>query len=185
MASMNEIATFAGGCFWCTEAIFKRLKGVERVESGYTGGDIEYPSYDQVSMGNTNHAEAIEITYNPKIITFEKLVQIFFHTHNPTTLNQQGADYGTQYRSAIFYHDENQKRIVERIKNELEKENKFGKPIVTRIEQYKKFYKAEPSHQEYYERNKDYPYCTLVIDPKIKKLMSEYGKDVKEEFINS
>ncbi len=180
---MNELATFAGGCFWCTEAIFQRLKGVEKVQSGYTGGNIEYPTYDQVSMGNTNHAEAIQITYNPDIISFEKLVQIFFHTHNPTTLNRQGADHGTQYRSAIFYHDEKQRKIAEKIKSDLEKSKTFKNPIVTKLEGYTKFYEAEPSHQRYYERNKDYPYCTVVIDPKIKKLLKEFKKEVKEEFI--
>lgn len=177
-----EVAVFAGGCFWCTEAIFKRLKGVEKVESGYSGGDTKNPLYEEVSTGTTNHAEAIKITFNPKIISYEKLVKIFFHTHNPTTLNQQGADIGTQYRSAIFYSNENQKKVALREKEEFNKNNAYGKNATTSIEKLTEFYKAENYHQNYYDRNKNYPYCTVVIDPKVRKLIKEYRNEVKEEF---
>jgi peptide-methionine (S)-S-oxide reductase len=177
-----EIATFAGGCFWCTEAIFKRLRGVEKVESGYTGGNVENPSYDQVSMGNTNHAEAIQITFNPELISYAKLVKIFFSTHNPTTLNQQGEDVGTQYRSAIFYTDEKQKIAAEKEGGEFNKSNHYGKNATTSIEPLTKFYRAEENHQNYYERNKDNSYCTIVIDPKIRKLIKKYSSDLKEDY---
>lgn len=179
-----EVAVFGGGCFWCTEAIFKRLNGVVSIESGYTGGNIENPTYDQVSMGNTNHAEVIKITFNPKIISYEKLVKIFFNTHNPTTLNQQGADVGTQYRSVIFYNDEIQKNIAEKEKGEFNRNNHYGKNATTTIELLTEFYKAEENHQNYYDRNKEYPYCTVVIDPKIKKLLKDYSKELKEEYKN-
>jgi len=178
-----DLATFAGGCFWCTEAIFTRLKGVIKVESGYTGGDGENPTYDKVSMGNTNHAETIQITFDPEIIPYEKLVKIFFHTHNPTTLNQQGADIGTQYRSAIFYQNNDQEKIAEFEKKEFNKNNSYGKDAVTTIEPLKKFYPAEEIHQKYYERNKNYPYCTIVIDPKVKKLIQEFQSAVKKEYL--
>src|SRR3989344_3095190 len=177
-----ELATFAGGCFWCTEAIFKRLRGIEKVESGYTGGNVENPSYDQVSMGNTNHAEAIQITFNPEIISYAKLVKIFFSTHNPTTLNQQGEDIGTQYRSAIFYTDEKQKIAAEKERGEFNKNNHYGKNAVTTIEPLTKFYRAEENHQNYYERNKDNAYCTIVVDQKIKKLIKKYSSDLKEDY---
>lgn len=178
-----ETATLAGGCFWCTEAIFKRLKGVSKVVSGYTGGNIENPSYDQISMGNTNHAESIQITFDPEVISYEKLLEIFFNTHNPTTLNQQGNDIGTEYRSAIFYENETQKEIAQKVKEEFDKNNHYGKNAVTVIEPLDKFYEAEAYHQDYYERNKDNnPYCTVVIDPKVKKLIKEYSKELKEEY---
>lgn len=180
-----EKATLAGGCFWCTEAVFKRLKGVSQVVSGYTGGNIENPTYEQVSMGNTNHAEAIQITFDPEIISFEKLLKIFFNTHNPTTLNQQGADIGTQYRSAIFYENEEQRKTAEKEKENFNKNNHYGKNATTTIEPLDKFYSAENYHQDYYERNKsNNPYCTVVIDPKIRKLIKDYSKDLKEEYKN-
>jgi len=182
MSDKLEIATFAGGCFWCTEAIFKRLRGVEKVESGYTGGNVENPSYDQVSMGNTNHAETIQITFNPEIISYAKLAKIFFSTHNPTTLNKQGEDVGTQYRSAIFYSDEKQKITAEKERGECNKSNHYGKNATTSIEPLTKFYRAEENHQNYYERNKDNSYCTIVIDPKIKKLIKKYSSDLKEDY---
>ncbi len=178
----NIIATFAGGCFWCTEAVFQRLRGVEKVESGYTGGETKNPTYDTVSLGNTNHAEAIQITFDPKIISFEKLVKIFFHTHNPTTLNQQGADIGTQYRSAIFYHNEQQKEIALQEKQRFNTHNPYKKDAVTVIEQFAEFFPAENYHKNYYELNRNYPYCTAVIDPKIKRLLQNYRKDVKEKY---
>lgn len=186
MSEKLENAVFAGGCFWCTEAIFKRLRGVESVESGYTGedphADGENPTYEKVSMGNTNYAEAIQITFNPKIISYEKLVKIFFNTHNPTTLNQQGSDVGTQYRSAIFYINERQKLAAEKERDEFNKSNHYGKHATTSIEPLTKFYKAESYYQNYYENNKDNPYCTIVIDPKIRKLIKEYSSDLKEDY---
>lgn len=182
MNSKNEIATVANGCFWCTEAVFKRLKGIISVTPGYSGGAKENPTYDEVSMGNTGHAESIQIEFDPQIIPYEKILDVFWHTHNPTTLNQQGNDMGTQYRSAIFYHDEKQKEIALKSKQDLEKEAVYKDPIVTEIVPFKEFYIAENYHKDYYDRNRSYPYCTYVIDPKIKKLMEQYGKDVKEEY---
>ena len=183
-----EVATFANGCFWCTEAIFQRLKGVEKVVSGYTGGNPpaggENPTYEQVSTGTTGHAEALQITFDPLIISYDKLLDIFWATHNPTTLNQQGADHGTQYRSAIFYHDEEQKKIATTSKDDLEKEKRYDRPIVTEIVPTTEFYKAETHHQNYYENQPSYPYCTFVIDPKIKKLLNEFTEDIKEEYKN-
>ncbi len=178
----TELATLAGGCFWCTEAIFKRLKGVTAVLPGYAGGKIEHPSYDQVSMGNTGHAEAIQIEFDPEQIPYEKILDIFWHTHNPTTLNQQGNDIGTQYRSVIFYHTDEQKKTAEASKKAIEEEGVYKDPIVTTIEPFTTFYEAENYHKDYYDRNKQAPYCNFVIDPKIHKLLEKYGKDVKEEY---
>lgn len=178
-----EIATFAGGCFWCTEAIFKRLKGVTSVKPGYTGGKRPNPSYEQVSSEATGHAEAIQIEFDPKIIAYERLLDIFWHTHNPTTLNQQGADQGTQYRSAIFYHSDEQKQTALDSKRELEKSHTYRNPIVTEIVLFEAFYDAEQYHKDYYDKNKYLnPYCSVVIDPKIQKLLKDYRKDVKEEY---
>ncbi len=179
---MIEVATFAGGCFWCTEAIFKRLKGVISVTSGYSGGKRDNPSYEQVSTGATGHAEAIQIEFDPSIIPYTKLLEIFWHTHNPTTLNQQGADIGTQYRSVIFYHSDEQKKLAEQSKEELKKSEMYEDPIVTEIAPFTAFYKAEDYHKDYYEKNATAPYCTFVIDPKIQKLLKEFSNDVKEEF---
>ena len=177
-----EIAVFASGCFWCTEAIFKRLKGVQSVMPGYTGGKRENPTYEHVSTGATGHAEAIQITFDPDVISYEKLLNIFWHTHNPTTLNQQGNDIGTQYRSAIFYHNEKQRKIAEDLKKKLENEHVFDKPIVTEIVQATPFFIAEDYHKEYYEKNAQAPYCTFIIDPKIKKLLADYSTEIKEEY---
>lgn len=174
-----EKAVFAGGCFWCTEAIFQRLRGVEGVLPGYSGGDVENPSYDEVSSGTTGHAEAIQITYDSDVISFEKLVEIFFHLHDPTTLNRQGNDVGTQYRSVIFYMDENQKKVAEKIKEKIEQEKVYEDKIVTQIVPFKAFYQAEDYHKNYYENNRDAGYCRVIIDPKIKKLIAEYSKELK------
>jgi peptide-methionine (S)-S-oxide reductase len=179
-----ETAILAGGCFWCTEAIFKRLKGVESVTPGYSGGNVQNPSYEQVSAGDTGHAEAIQIEFNPQIIPYEKILEVFWHTHNPTTLNRQGNDSGTQYRSAIFYQTEKQKEITEKSKALLEKEAIYRDKIVTEIVPFSNFYPAEHYHKDYYGNNNEDPYCTFVIDPKIQKLMQKYGKDVKEEYKN-
>jgi peptide-methionine (S)-S-oxide reductase len=179
-----ETATLAGGCFWCTEAIFKRLKGIESVTSGYSGGTIENPSYEQVSTGRTEYAEAIQIKFDSKIIPYGKILEVFWHTHNPTTLNQQGNDIGTQYRSVIFYHDQKQQEIAEKSKEALEKEAVYQDKIVTEIVPFSNFYPAEHYHKDYYDNNKDDSYCTFVINPKIQKLLQKYGKDVKEEYKN-
>jgi peptide-methionine (S)-S-oxide reductase len=177
-----ETATLAGGCFWCTEAIFKRLKGVISVLPVYTGGTIENPSYNEVCQGHTGHAEAIQIEFDPTQIPFEKILNIFWHTHNPTTLNQQGNDVGIQYRSAIFYHDEKQKQIAEKSKEALEKEVLYKDPIVTEITPFTNFYIAEDYHKNYFDRNSNASYCNFVISPKIHKLLKKYSKDVKEEY---
>ena len=178
-----EIATLANGCFWCTEAIFSRIKGIKSVIPAYSGGKTSNPSYEQVCTGITGHAETIHIEYDPKIISFEKILDIFWHTHDPTTLNRQGNDVGTQYRSAIFYHNENQKNIAEKLKKELEKEGIFKNPIVTEIIPFSNFYRAEDYHKEYYENNRNAPYCSFVIDPKIQKLLQKYSNKIKQEYL--
>ena len=176
-----ETATLATGCFWCTEAIFKRLRGVEKVTPGYTGGTTDNPTYDEVCSGSTGHAEATQITFDPKIISFEKLLEVFWKLHDPTTLNRQGADEGTQYRSVIFYHDDEQKQKVEKYKAELDKSGAFDNPIVTTLEPFTKFYKAENYHQEYYELNKNSnPYCSIVIQPKLDKFEKVFKNKLKK-----
>ncbi len=173
-----EVATFAGGCFWCTEAIFKRLKGVIKVLPGYTGGTTENPTYKSVSSGESGHVECIQLEFDSEVITFERLLDVFLHTHNPTTLNRQGHDIGTQYRSAIFYHSRKQKEIAERVINKLEEEKIFEDPIVTEIVPFQKFYEAEDYHKNYFENNRNAPYCNSVIEPKLRKLINEYSKDI-------
>lgn len=175
-------ATLAAGCFWCTEAIFQRLKGVASVTSGYAGGVVANPNYYQVSDGETGHAEAINIEFDPDVISFEKILEIFWHTHNPTTLNQQGNDHGTQYRSVIFYHDAEQKRVAEKSKAAQMTEGPYKGKVVTEVAPFEKFYPAEAYHQNYYNNNQAAPYCSFVIDPKLKKLLEFYGKDVKPEY---
>jgi peptide-methionine (S)-S-oxide reductase len=182
MNNDNETATLANGCFWCSEAIFKRLKGVKSVTPGYAGGTIKNPSYDQVCNGTTGHAESIQIVFDPSVIDFDKILNIFWHTHNPTTLNRQGNDVGTQYRSAIFYHNEKQREIAEKSKKDLEKERIYKDSIVTEITPFKNFYTAENYHKDYYDKNKQAAYCNFVIDPKIHKLLKEYENDIKTEF---
>jgi len=179
---MTETATFANGCFWCTEAVFKRLKGVKSVLPGYAGGTVKNPSYDQVCAGNTGHAESIQIKFDPKVIPFEKILDIFWHTHDPTTLNRQGNDIGTQYRSAIFFHNEKQKEIAEKSKKDLEDKGVYKNSIVTEITPIKNFYVAEYYHKDYYDNHQDAPYCNYVIDPKIHKLLQHYGSDVIEKY---
>jgi len=174
-----ETATFANGCFWCTEAIFARLKGVKSVLPGYAGGKIENPSYEQVCTGRTGHAEAAQIEFDPQIISYEKLLEVFWNTHDPTTLNRQGNDVGTQYRSVVFYHNDEQKQIAEKSKRNLEERNVFNDPIVTEIVPMFKFYVAEDYHQNYYQQNQDVPYCRFVIEPKIQKLLKKHGNDLK------
>jgi peptide-methionine (S)-S-oxide reductase len=170
----REVATFAAGCFWCTEAIFTELKGVERVESGYSGGKVANPSYEQVCTGATDHAEAIQITYDPKIISYKQLLEIFLTTHDPTTLNRQGNDVGTQYRSAVFYHNEAQKETAQAVIKEIDGKHLWPDPIVTKVTPFTNFYKAENYHQEYFERNGSAPYCQFVIAPKVAKFRDHY-----------
>ena len=175
-----ELATFGGGCFWCTETIFKQLKGVKSVVSGYSGGDSDNPSYWDIHKGKSTHAECIQIEFDPKEISYEQLLLVFFKTHDPTTLNRQGVDVGMEYRSVVFYHDEDQKKAVERVIKKIEQEKIYSKPIVTEVVPYKKFFKAEKYHQDYYERNKGNMYCTVMIDPKLEKLEKEFGEFVKK-----
>ena len=175
-----EVATFAGGCFWCTEAVFLELDGVTKVVSGYIGGKTVKPTYKEICNGDTGHAEAIEITFDPKKITFGELLEIFFATHDPTTLNRQGADVGTQYRSEIFYHNATQKQISEDYIALMTSENTFGKPIVTKISAASIFYAAEDYHQNYYNQNKTQGYCSYVITPKIDKLKKVYQDKLKK-----
>ncbi len=182
MSDKLEVATLANGCFWCSEAIFKRLKGVKSVLPGYSGGIIKNPSYDQVCTGKTGYAESIQIEFDPKVIPFERILDVFWHTHDPTTLNRQGNDIGTQYRSAIFYHTKEQKEIAENSKKELEKKGIYKDPIVTEISPFENFYVAEDYHKNYYENHRDAPYCNFIIDPKMRKLLLKYGNDVKEGY---
>ncbi len=179
----KEIATFANGCFWCTEAVFNRLEGVDKVIPGYTGGFIKNPPYREVCQGRTGHAEGIQIHFNPDIISFNVLLEIFFATHDPTTLNRQGHDVGTQYRSAIFYNSETQKEQAEAFINLLESESVFDSKIVTEVTALDVFYLAEEDHHEYYERNKEQSYCQYVINPKINKLKTYYSDRLKEKTI--
>lgn len=175
----TDTATFAAGCFWCVEAIFQDLKGVLSVTSGYTGGKIKNPSYKEVCTGLTGHAEACQIIYDPKVISYDELLEAFWASHDPTTLNRQGADQGTQYRSAIFYHNEQQKQLAEAYKSKLNSEKAFDKPIVTEISAVGPFYKAEDYHQNYYNENGNAPYCTFVIAPKLEKFRKVFKDRLK------
>lgn len=176
-----EKATFAGGCFWCTEAVFQRIKGVTDIVPGYAASEVPNPSYLQVCSGNTGAAEGIQFSYDPAVISYEKLLDIFWHVHDPTTLNRQGNDVGTQYRSAVFYHNEEQKEIALASKAALDKSHAYKKPAVTEIAPFSNFYPAEEYHLEYYNRNSFQPYCMYVINPKVQKLLKEYKKDLKTE----
>lgn len=173
-------ATFGAGCFWCVEAVFEELKGVVDAEAGYSGGHIKNPGYREVCTGRTGHAEVARIYYDPSVITFEQLVTVFFHTHDPTTLNRQGADRGTQYRSAIFYHDAEQKEVAERVMKEIDASDLWSDPIVTEISPLENYYVAEEYHQQYYENNSSQPYCSVVIAPKLKKMRTEFKDWLKE-----
>ncbi|WP_291117446.1 peptide-methionine (S)-S-oxide reductase MsrA [Flavobacterium sp. UBA6135] len=175
-----EIATLAGGCFWCTEAVFLELEGVKKVVSGYIGGILENPTYKDIGTGTTGHAEAIQISFDPKVISFGELLEIFFATHDPTTLNRQGNDIGTQYRSEIFYYNDQQKEISEDYIDLMTSEKTFLNPIVTRISPASKFYEAEEYHQNYYNLNKTQSYCSYVITPKIEKLKKNYKSRLKK-----
>ena len=175
-----ETATFGSGCFWCTEAIFLNVEGVGEVESGYEGGKVKNPTYKEVCSGLTGHAEVVRLTFNPSVVSYDQLLEIFWKTHDPTTPNQQGADIGTQYRSVIFYHDEQQKQKAEFYKKRLEEEKAFDKPVVTEISPATTFYKAEDYHQNYYNLNSSAPYCTYVIQPKLEKFKKAFNSILKD-----
>ncbi len=180
--SMNELelATFGNGCFWCTEAIFEQLEGITKVESGYAGGAVKNPSYKEVCSGNTGHAEVIRLTFNPEVISYRELLDVFFNTHDPTTLNRQGADVGTQYRSAIFYHNESQKGEAEKMIADLEGEKIFDNKIVTEITAIHNYFAADNYHQDYYINNKNEGYCRMVINPKLDKFIKKYKSKLKK-----
>jgi peptide-methionine (S)-S-oxide reductase len=180
-AATTAKATFGGGCFWCTEAVYAQIKGVKSVVSGYIGGQVENPTYKQVCSGLTGHAEAVEITYDPSVVPYEKLLEIFFSTHDPTTLNRQGADVGTQYRSAIFYHDEEQKKVAQQVIIRLNAAKVFPSKIVTKLEPATVFYPAEDYHQDYFALNGYQPYCQAVIAPKVAKVRKVFKDLLKDE----
>tara|TARA_Y100001949_G_C15834182_1_gene263340 strand:+ start:62 stop:592 length:531 start_codon:yes stop_codon:yes gene_type:complete len=175
-----EQITLGSGCFWCTEAIFQRLKGVESAVSGYTGGKTKDPFYKEICTGTTGHAEVVQVTYDPAIISLEEILEVFWKTHDPTTLNRQGNDVGTQYRSAVFYHSEEQKETAERIKKALDESGAWGDPIVTEITKVDVFYPAEDYHQEYYNENGSQPYCQFVVAPKVDKFKQVFGDKLKD-----
>ena len=175
----GEVVTLGAGCFWCVEAVFSRLGGVEKVVSGYTGGSVPNPTYREVCDGTTGHAEAVRITFDPDTISYAELLDVFWRIHDPTTLNRQGADAGTQYRSAIFYHDKRQREIAEKSKREAEKAALWPDPIVTEVVAADDFYEAEEHHRDYYRLNPNQPYCRMVIDPKIRKLQKEFADKLK------
>lgn len=175
-----EKATFGSGCFWCSEAVFQQLKGVQSVASGYSGGSVKNPTYQEVCTGTTGHAEVIQITYDPKVVSYPELLEVFWQTHDPTTLNRQGHDVGTQYRSVIFYHNAKQKELAEHYKKKLEEEHAFRHPIVTEITAMTEFYPAEDYHQNYYNLHKEQGYCSAVIRPKVSKVKKVFHDKLKE-----
>ena len=179
-SKQSRIAIFGGGCFWCTEAIFQMLKGVEKVESGYAGGKIDNPSYEQVSSGNTGHAEVIRVTYDPAVISYEDLLTVFFGSHDSTTLNRQGADVGEQYRSVILYENDEDRQTAERVAREIQESLKDGTRVVTQIVALGKFFPAEEYHRNYFQENTTAPYCQLVIEPKIEKVRKRFAELVKQ-----
>lgn len=175
-----QTATFGAGCFWCVEAVFQRLDGVVSVVSGYSGGDVENPTYEQVCTGTTGHAEACQIKFDPKKISYKDLLEVFWKTHDPTTLNRQGEDVGTQYRSVIFFHTDEQRKLAEEYKRKLDEAGVFDKPIVTEITPFKNFYPAEDYHQNYFNTNPNKPYCRLVIAPKVEKFEKVFKDKLKK-----
>jgi peptide-methionine (S)-S-oxide reductase len=174
-----EVATLGGGCFWCLEAVYQELRGVEKVESGYSGGDIPNPTYRQVCSETTGHAEVVQVTFDPDEVSYRDILEVYFTIHDPTTLNRQGADVGTQYRSVIFYHDEDQKRTAEEVISELETEGLWNGPIVTEVAPFDEFYVAEDYHQNYYRNNGFQPYCQVIIAPKVAKFRKEHLERLK------
>ena len=179
MKDKFEIATFGGGCFWCTEAIFERVLGVQEVESGYSGGNVINPDYKMVTSGTTGHAEVVQITFDPDVVSYLELLEIFFKTHDPTTLNRQGADVGTQYRSIVLYHNEQQNKLAQEVIQELDSEGIWSDLIVTAVEPFEQFYSAEAYHQEYFENNPNQGYCRLVITPKLEKFEKVFKENLK------
>ena len=179
MTETREVATLAGGCFWCLEAVYDELNGVTDVVSGYSGGRRPNPTYDQVCSGATGHAEVVQVTFDPAVVSFRELLEVFFTIHDPTTLNRQGADVGTQYRSAIFYHSPEQKQTAEQVIDELNKAGIWDAPIVTEVTPFTQFYPAEDYHQEYYARNPGQGYCQFVVAPKVAKFRSKYMQKLK------
>lgn len=175
----TEVATLGGGCFWCLEAVYDELKGVESVESGYSGGHVENPTYRQVCTGTTGHAEVVRVTFDPEVISYREILEVFFTIHDPTTKDRQGADVGPQYRSVIFYHDEEQRQTAEEVIAGLEAEGVWGDPIVTEVVPFERFYVAEDYHQEYYRNNPYQPYCQVVIAPKVAKFRKQYLERLK------
>ncbi len=178
-AQKREKITLGAGCFWCIEAVFQKLKGVEKVQSGYSGGAMENPTYKEVCTGETGHAEVVQITYNPEIIDFDEILEVFWAVHDPTTLNRQGADVGTQYRSAIFYHTEKQREVAEAYIKQLNKNKAFEQPIVTEVTKFETFYPAEDYHNDYYNNNGDQPYCRMIIRPKVRKFEKLFKAKIK------
>ena len=174
-----DVVTFGAGCFWCVEAVFQELKGVHSVISGFSGGAVDNPTYNQVVAGNSGHAEVCQIKYDPAVLSFGELLMVFWQTHDPTTLNRQGNDLGTQYRSAIFYHTEEQKIIAEQYKRQLDATGAWSNPIITEITEFEKFYEADKSHQEYYTNNPTASYCTYVIQPKLDKFREAFKDKLK------
>ncbi len=178
--SAMDTITLGGGCFWCVEAVYERLKGVKNVESGYSGGTVKNPSYREVSTGLTGHAEVAQIVFDTSKTSLEEILKVFFTVHDPTSLNRQGADIGTQYRSVIFYRNDNQRKVARSIIDDLDKAHAYSSPIVTQLVPFTAFYKAEDYHQEYYDKNKDAPYCRLVIQPKLEKFEKVFKKQLKK-----
>jgi peptide-methionine (S)-S-oxide reductase len=177
----NELATLAGGCFWCLEAVYNDLRGVEKVVSGYSGGHVVKPTYEQVTRGNTGHAEVVQITFDPKVITFQELLEVFFTIHDPTTLNRQGPDVGPQYRSAIYYHSPEQKAVADKTITDISAAKIWNNPIVTEVTKFEAFYPAEDYHQRYYERNPNQRYCKMVIEPKVIKFRKQFFSKLKKQ----
>jgi peptide-methionine (S)-S-oxide reductase len=177
--SRTEIATLGGGCFWCLEAVYQELRGVEKVESGYSGGDVPDPTYRAVCSGTTGHAEVVQVTFDPEMISYKDILKVYFTIHDPTTLNRQGADVGTQYRSVIYYHDEEQKRVAEAVISDLEAEGIWKDPIVTEVTSFDEFYIAEDYHQDYFRNNGYQPYCQVIIAPKVAKFRKEHLERLK------
>ena len=178
-APRREVATLAGGCFWCLEAVFEQLRGVEKVESGYAGGSAAAPSYQQVCTGRTGHAEVVQVTFDPKVVSYQDILDVFFATHDPTTLNRQGADVGTQYRSAVFYHSPEQKEIAQRRIAELNAAGVWDAPIVTEVVPFTAFHRAEDYHQGYFRQNPYQPYCQAVVSPKVAKFRKQFAARLK------
>jgi peptide-methionine (S)-S-oxide reductase len=170
----TQVATLAGGCFWCLEAVYDQLQGVDSVESGYSGGEVSNPTYQQICTGMTGHAEVVQITFDPSLVSYREILELFFTIHDPTTLNRQGADVGSQYRSAIFYHDDEQRQVSEQVIREMTAAKVWDDPIVTEVVPFRAFYRAEDYHQQYFERNGHQPYCRVVIAPKVSKFRKLY-----------